>query len=202
MKKVFLAVMCMMAFFLQGNQAMAQGFKVGVFDIEIMVQAMPGYNKVDSLVQLFERDTLSSEYDYYQSEFKRLDSTYRADSSRGKSQAVLNQELQQRQQVGMNLVYWQQISQNRSEQRRALLAQPLYERVAVAYKKVLDTRKYDLVLKPNAFEMGSKVDNIFLYVAKELKIRLPDELGGGQEPVDERPATPAPGGSRPAPKKN
>lgn len=205
MKKVFLALVCMMAICLQGNQSMAQGFKVGVFDIEIMVQNMPGYAKVDSLVQVYERDSLASEYEYYQSEFRRLDSTFKADSAARKSQAVLNQEIQQRQQVGMNLVYWQQIAQNRSESRRSLLAQPLYEAVAMAYKKVLDARKYDLVLKPNAFEMGSKIENVFIYVAKELKVKLPEELGGGQEPVEDRPAAPAGGNkpaTKPAPKKN
>ena len=96
--------------------------------------------------------------------------------------------INQRQQMGMNIVYWQQIAQQKSDNKRGMLAQHLYEAVANAYKKVLDARKYTLILKPNTFELGSQVENVFLYVAKELKVQLPQELGGGQPIPEDQPA--------------
>ena len=42
----------------------SQTLKVGVFDIDIMVQAMPGYRAVDSLMQLFDRDSMGALRDY------------------------------------------------------------------------------------------------------------------------------------------
>ena len=202
MKKILVTLLAVVALAF-GQQAQAQ-MKIGVFDLDLMVQAMPGYRAVDSIVQLYERDTLQQEYNYYQSEYMRLDSTYKADSAKKAPKSVLDQIMASRQQVGLNLVYWQQIAQNKVEQKRGLLAQPLFEKVVEAYKKVLDARKYDLILKPNTFEIGSKVENVFLYVAKELKIQLPQELGGGQEiPEETKPAAkPAAGGAKPAPKKN
>ena len=47
----------------------AQQMKVGVFDMDLMVQAMPPYRQVDSLVQIYERDSLAGEYEIYQSEY-------------------------------------------------------------------------------------------------------------------------------------
>lgn len=184
MKKVLfslLAVTGLLLAFSDSVQAQAtaqQGLKIGVFDIEIMMQVMPEYRKVDSLVRMYEQDTLGAEYRDYQSEYQRLDSIYKKDSAAGKSKSVLDMQRQQMQSVAMNLVYWQQIAQNKSDQKRAILAQPLYEKVVTAYKKVLDTKKYTLILKPNTFEAGTTVDNIFELVAKEMKIPLPRELGG------------------------
>lgn len=190
--KFFLYVITFVAVFFSAAQVNAQTtFKAGVFDIDLMVQAMPGYKIVDSLVQVYNTDSLSAEYQIYQNEFQRLDSTFKADSAAKKSAAVMNYTNNQRKQMGMNLVYWQQIAQQKSDNRRVALAQPLYLAVANAYKKVLTARKYTLVLKPNTFEFGSQIENIFPFVAKELKIPLPAELGGG-EPVNDKPVNTTP----------
>ena len=95
--------------------------------------------------------------------------------------------------MAINIVYWQQIAQNKSDNKRGQLAQPLYEVVANAYKKVLDTRKYTLILKPNSYELGSQIDNLFITVAKELKLTsLPQQyLTLGNDPdAPKAPAVP------------
>ncbi len=177
MKKLIVSVSLFGLLFL-GFQAQAQQtMKVAVFDIDIMVQAMPGYRTVDSLVQIYERDSLAEEYAIYQSEYKRLDSTYKADSAANKSKAVLDYTKNQLQQVAMNLIYWQQIAQNKSDNKRAVLSQSMYEQVVNAYKKVLEKKKYFLILKPQTYEAGFPIDNLFISVAKELKLtELPQQL--------------------------
>jgi Skp family chaperone for outer membrane proteins len=164
------------------EKAQAQQVKVGVFDIDYMVRAMPGYPRVDSLVQIYERDSIGTQYNKYVSQYKTLDSTYKADSTDAatgkKSKAMWDSTAKQRQQVAVYLMNWQQIVQYNEEQKRGQLAQPLYQQVAAAYKKVLDARKYTLILKPGTFEIGTtSVDNLFITVAKELKLTsLPQEL--------------------------
>lgn len=177
MKKLIVSVSLFGLLFF-GFQAQAQQtMKVAVFDIDIMVQAMPGYRTVDSLVQIYERDSLAEEYAIYQSEYKRLDSTYKADSAANKSKAVLDYTKNQLQQVAMNLIYWQQIAQNKSDNKRAVLSQSMYEQVVNAYKKVLEKKKYFLILKPQTYEAGFPIDNLFISVAKELKLtELPQQL--------------------------
>ena len=180
MKKVFMAAVYVTAFclgFQKINAQTAPALKVGIFDIDLMVQALPEYRRVDSTVQLYERDSLGAEYQVYQSEYQRLDSTLHADSLKGNVPAtVMTYNNQQKQQMTMNLVYWQQIAQNKSDNYRATLANPLYQRVLAAYKKVLAVKKYNLILKPNTYEIGFPVENMFPLVAKEMNVTLPPGL--------------------------
>lgn len=180
MKKILLAMLAFVSF-LFANNLKAQGGnagtpRIGVFDIDIMVQAMPGYRVVDSMLQIYQQDSLRSEYEFAVKEYNRLDSTYKLDSAAKKSASVLNYQKEQRSQIATTIVYWQQISQQKSEQKRQELAAPMYEKVLGAYSKVLQANNYLVVLKPGAYEMGSKVENVFERVARELKINLPDQL--------------------------
>jgi Skp family chaperone for outer membrane proteins len=193
MKKILLVVLMVAAAFFMGNNAQAQQVKFGVFDIDIMVQAMPGYNIVDSLTQVYEQDSLRAEYEYSVKEYNRLDSTYKADSASKAPASVLNYVKDQRARVATQIIYWQQISQQKSEQKRQTLAGPLYEAVITAYSKVLKAKNYTLVLKPNSYEIGSNVENVFEFVAKELKIELPPQLksqtAAAEEEKKEQPKT-------------
>jgi Skp family chaperone for outer membrane proteins len=170
------------------NKVKAQTPKIGVFDVDMMARAMPGYPTVDSLVAIYEQDSLKAEYDFAVQEYNRLDSTYKADSAAKKSPTILKYIQDQRMQTATTVVYWQQISQRKSGERRQLLANPLYDQILAAYKKVLDANNYLVVLKPGAYEMGSKVENVFEKVAKELKIQLPDQLRSApQEQTQQAP---------------
>ena len=181
MKKNAFLLLALLTGIATGSNVHAQQVKVGVFDINLMVQAMPAYRQVDSLVQLYERDSLAPEYEIYQSEYVRLDSTFKNDSvlvaAGKKSKKVLDYTAEQRQKMGLNIVYWQQFAQNKSNYKRNQLASPLYDQVAMAYKRVLDKKKYSIVLKPQTYEFGFRIENIFVSVARELKLSgLPEEL--------------------------
>jgi hypothetical protein len=203
MKKILLPVFSFVVFMSAGENIKAQSLKIGVFDIDVMVQAMPGYHIVDSLVQVYETDSLAVEYQIYQMEYHRLDSTYRVDSALfaagKKSKALFDYTTEERRKVALNLVYWQQISQNKSNSKRGQYAQPLYQVVTGAYKKILDKKKYTLILKPQTYEAGFPIDNIFLSVARELKLSgLPQQLLylGDDPDAVKQPAKP-PTGAKP-----
>jgi Skp family chaperone for outer membrane proteins len=202
MKKSLFFVFGFSALLLLSGSGKAQtGFKVGVFDLDIMVQAMPPYRVVDSLMEIFNRDTLGSLREYNEAEYTRLDSTYKADSALvaqcKKNKALLDLVVNDRQKAMVNILYWQQIAQNRSDEKRANLSQNLYQQVSDAYKKVLTRKKYTLVLKPNTYEVGFAIDNIFIAVARELKLtELPQQLlylgnDPDPKPATTKPATPA-----------
>lgn len=206
MKKIFLSLFSCVVLMLASEKMNAQSLKAGVFDIDLMVQAMPGYRIVDSLVQIYEVDSLGAEYQIYTMEYNRLDSTYKVDSALyaagKKSKALFDYTTEERRKMGLNLVYWQQIAQNKSNAKRNQVAQPLYQVVVSAYKKILDKKKYTLILKPQTYEAGFPIDNIFLSVARELKLQeLPQQLLGlGDDPdAVKQPAKPATG-NKPKPK--
>src|SRR4051794_828469 len=208
MKKVLFIMLAFAGTFFSANKANAQaaGARIGVFDIDIAVSIMPGYRTVDSLLSIYQQDSLRGEYDFAVREYNRLDSTYKADSAAKKAPTVLSYQKDQRSQIATTIIYWQQISQQKTEQRRQELAAPMYEKVLGAYSKVLQANNYLVVLKPGAYEMGSKVENVFEKVFKELKLPVPDQLRS-QGPAQEQqpgaqpsgPTTrPAGGASRPA----
>ena len=210
MKKIVMVLIAISSICLANNNAAAQGaLKIGVFDVDIMVQAMPGYRAVDSMLNIYEQDSLRGEYEFAVKEYNRLDSTYKSDSAAKKASSVLNYQKDQRSQIATTIIYWQQISQQKTEQKRQQLAGSLYEKVLTSYSKVLSANNYLVILKPGAFEMGSKVENIFEKVAKELKINLPDQLrsqgadaesetdGGSASSNDKATKTPPPAKKKP-----
>lgn len=192
MKKVLFLILAFAGLFLVSQNLNAQSSpRIGVFDIDIMVQAMPGYGYVDSLLGNYEQDSLRGDYDYAVKEYNRLDSTYKSDSAQRKSASVLDYIKNQRSQIATTIVYWQQIAQQKLAVKRQQLAQPLLEQIAKAYQKVLRENNYLVILKPDAVEMygSTKVENIFEKVAKELNIRLPEQLRTTpQEAMPERPS--------------
>ena len=196
----------LVVFILIAANVKSQTLKIGVFDIDVMVQAMPAYRAVDSLMQLYDRDTMGALRDYNEAEYHRLDSTYKADSAQvaagKKSKAILDMVAADRQKAMINVLYFQQIAQSKSNEKRGVLSQNLYTLVVNAYKKVLARKKYALVLKPQTYEGGFPIDNIFIAVARELKLtELPQDLlylGNDPDPVKQtqpqtqKPATPKP----------
>lgn len=204
MKKIIVMIFSLAILLFVANDARSQTLKVGVFDIDIMVQAMPAYRVVDSLMQFYDRDTLGALQMYNEAEYKRLDSIYKTDSADvatgKKPKAVYDIIVADRQKAMINILYWQQIAQNRSNEKRAILSQDLYKQVSDAYKKVLARKKYTLVLKPNTYEAGFAIDNIFIGVARELKLNeLPQELiylGNDPDPV-KQPTTQKPTTQKP-----
>jgi len=204
MKKIVSFTLSMATLLLLSVNGRSQTLKIGVFDIDVMVQAMPAYHNVDSLMQIFDRDSLGSLREYYESEYQRLDSTYKSDSSQvaagKKSKAILDMVYADRQKAMINIVYWQQIAQNKSNEKRGVLSQNLYELVVNAYKKVLARKKYSLVLKPQTYEGGFRIDNVFIAVARELKLtELPQNLimlGDDPDPI-KQPTTQKPPVTKP-----
>ena len=208
MKKVLFVMLAFAGSFIAADNVNGQaGAKIGVFDIDIAVSNMPGYRRVDSLLAIYQQDSLRGDYDFAVKEYNRLDSNYKADSAAKKSSSVLNYLKEQRSQVAGTIVNFQQLAQQRVEQKRQELAGPLTEKVLGAYQKVLLANNYLVVLKPGAYELGSKVDNVFEKVFRELKIPVPDQLrtqGQGQEQQPARQSTAPPmrsGTTRPAPRK-
>lgn len=72
--------------------------------------------------------------------------------------------------------------------------------VAEAYKKVLARKKYNLVLKPQTYEAGFPIDNIFVAVARDLKLQgspqkllyLGDDHDAVKPPAAAKPPATAP----------
>ena len=70
MKKVLFVMLAFAGSFIAADNANAQaGAKVGVFDIDLAVQGMPGYRRVDSLLAIYQQDSLRGDYDFAVKEY-------------------------------------------------------------------------------------------------------------------------------------
>jgi Skp family chaperone for outer membrane proteins len=178
MKKIIVQCCFFAALVLASNTTIAQTPKVGFFDIDLMVQSMPDYPAVDSLVAIYEQTTLRPEYDLMVREYSRLDSIYRSDSAAKKPATTLNYIKDQRTQIGYSLSFYQETGQSKSDKKRQELADPIYKKVMAAYKKVLAATNYLFIIKPSALELIGSVnaENLFEKVTKELKIPMPESL--------------------------
>ena len=159
------------ACFCDTEKLYSQQLKVAVFDIDSMVYALPEYATVDSLMEIYE-DTLKTNYQVLLDEYKKLDSIFRhtGDYKSEKYVEFLDSIGERSKQIQISLVYWQPMIEQKKKDRRRTFAEPLYQRVNAALKKVTNEKKYDLILKPKDVEFGSIVDNLFMAVARELNL--------------------------------
>jgi Skp family chaperone for outer membrane proteins len=82
MKKLLVVAVALVGFMLAGTNKAAAQNKFGYFNLEYLVSQMPGISKVDTLMAIFEQDSLNPEYQFELDELKRSDSTLKADSAR------------------------------------------------------------------------------------------------------------------------
>lgn len=182
MKKVFFSLLTAAAMCFVTNQAGAQQIKVGVFDLDVMVTAMPDYVRIDSLLNIYQRDSLGAEYDYYVSEYGRIDSTLRnVDTPGVKTGKVtvtaLKMDNDKKTQLTGIIINWKQYAQQKFNNKKGQLSQPLYNIVGAAYERIVKAKGYAIVLKPGTYEFGPRYDNLFISVARDLKLtQLPQEL--------------------------
>lgn len=192
MKKALLGLIAIVGMTFMAISANAQAsFKIGVFDAEGMIQYLPEYRNVDSLLQIYQRDSIGGQRDFIESEYHRLDSTYKADSVAKKPAARVQALKDQRDQIVYQLMNWQQIAQRASQGKYVQLAQPLYQKVTKALQSVATAQHVALVIKPDAIEPAftpnaSYVVDLSIPVAKALGIKVnddPQQGGGGAAPA-------------------
>lgn len=148
----------------------SQSLRIAVFDIDSMVHALPEYKVVDSLVMCYEIDTIPTDYKILQQELVRLDRfflNYRDQSHDRKFDDSIGAL---RQKIELSIIYWKQNSEHATNERKRRLAEPLYQKVNAAFKKIISEKHYDLILKSGSIEFGDNVDNLFIPVARKLKL--------------------------------
>lgn len=170
MKKKFLYIISTAICCITFIKCYSQTFKIGVFDIDSMVHALPEYRVIDSLLILYEVDTAQTEYDILRHECKKTDSIFLHSGDYKYDKKFWDSISLARHELTIKLIYWTQIVKGKKDERERRFSEPLYQKVRTAFEKVVKEKKYDLVLKPCAIQFGNNVDNIFILVAKELNL--------------------------------
>lgn len=178
MKKLLLVCVAFTACFLFTNTTKAQSQKIGYFDEQLTLSLFPGIQKVDTLLNSYQNDSLRSEYEYRVSDFTRRDSIFKKDSATmpAKAREIAVRELNQ---LKYNLINWQTYAQQMVEAKTEQLLSPYKQKMFEALKTVIAEQKYTYVLNSQALSVYAQpplLDNLSIRVAMKLKLPLTKEI--------------------------
>jgi len=180
MKKLLFVCAALVAGMVFTNNTKAQSVKIGYFDEESVLGAFPDIAKVDTLLNIYRRDSVGQEFNYRLSEFQRADSTFKKDSAAlsPKARELAMQDLNQKRYY---LVNWNQIGQQMSDNKLEQLLAPYRMKIVDAMKAVVAEGRYTLVLNtaslaPSYYAQPPISDNLSIRVAMKLKLPIPKEV--------------------------
>jgi Skp family chaperone for outer membrane proteins len=200
MKKLLFVCMAISASLLFSNTTKAQT-KVGYFDDQFVLYLMPGIDKIQGMMESYQRDSVQVEYDYTYKEYLRQDSIFKKDSAGmpAKAREMATSDLNK---LKQKLVYWQQYSQQMIDAKQNQLLDPFRTKIVEALTAVVAEQKYTLVLKADAlspYQRAPLLDDLSIRTAIKMKLQLPKEVedawraaGGGGLGTTAAPATKAP----------
>lgn len=178
MKKLLFVFMAFAASFLFSQNSSAQQHKIGYFDEQQLLPIMPGYAKLDTLMAVYQNDSLGVEYNYTYNDFQRSDSIFKKDSATmpAKARELAIRDLNQ---LKYKLINWQQYAEQMMSSKQEQLLQPFRRKIQEALMAVVEENKYTMVLNANAltpYLQPPLLDNITLRVAFKMKLPIPKEI--------------------------
>lgn len=175
--KKFLTVVVLVMGVLVAGKADAQ-MKIGYIKIDDMVAIMPETQKIDSLLERFQADSINPKYAQIVSLYQYKDSVYR-DSL--KTPAVVRKQIEEEL---PSLIYqiqnWQQIVNQAMENKQNEYLAPIYRKVYDAIKLVAKEKGYTHVVTKEALLVAPDADDMIGLVAAKLKVPLPKPNPGGK----------------------
>lgn len=177
MKKLLFVCLAFSASLLFSNTTNAQQ-KVGYFDDQFVLSLMPGLEKIQGLMDSYQKDSVQVEYDYTYKEYLRQDSIFKKDSAGmpAKAREMATGDLNK---LKQKLVYWQQYSQQMIEAKQNQLLDPFRMKIVEALNVVVAEQKYTLVLKADAlspYQRAPLLDDLSIRTAIKMKLPLPREV--------------------------
>jgi outer membrane protein len=161
------------------GSAMAQS-KLGYINLDNIVALMPGTTKIDSLLELYQRDSIQPEYNRLLIDYQWNDSLYR--DSLKTPPSVRSEIAKKLPGYIYQIQNWQQISQQALEAKQNQLLAPIYKEVYDAIKVVAKEKGYTHVLNRDAFIVVPDGDDLLVAVATKLKLKVPPQLQPGYKP--------------------
>jgi len=175
--KKFLTAVVVAASLLMGGQANAQ-MKIGYIKIDDMVAIMPETQRIDSLLERFQTDSINPKYAQIVSLYQYKDSVYR--DSLKTPPAVRKQIEEELPGLIYQIQNWQQLVNQAMENKQNEYLAPIYRKVYEAIRVVAKEKGYTHVLSKEALLIAPDADDMIALVAAKLKVPLPKPNAGGK----------------------
>jgi Skp family chaperone for outer membrane proteins len=157
----------------------AQALKIGYFDEQQLLPLFPGIGKVDTLMAIYQSDSLGVEYNYTYADYMRRDSIFKKDSAglQPKAREIAMKEINQ---LKGKLINWQQYAEQAYQYKMESLLFPYKQRMVAALQEVIKEQKYTYVLNsaalvPSYYVQPPLLDNVTIRVALKLKLPIGKE---------------------------
>src|SRR6185436_2076876 len=132
--------------------------KFGYIRVDEMVSYMPELKKIDTLMVVYQNDSLARTYNYLVSQYKYYDSI--ASDSLKQTAIVRQQASNQRNEFLGELQNWQSTEHNLIEAKQNSLLQPVYDKVLKAIEEVAKEKGYAYIFNKEALLVQPAADNL------------------------------------------
>ena len=171
MKKFFTAFVLSAGLLLAGSSNVNAQIKIGYIRIDDMVAIMPETQKIDSLLERFQADSINPKYATIVSLYQYKDSVYR--DSLKTPPAVRKQIEEELPSLIYQIQNWQQLVNQALESKQNEYLAPIYRKVYDAVKLVAKEKGYTHVMTKEALMVAPDADDMIGLVAAKLKVPLP-----------------------------
>ena len=155
--------------------------KIGYIDAETILYLMPEVAKIDSAIQIYQRDTVGKEYMSLLQTYQYKDSIFR-DSVHPAPAAVKEQIGKELGQLTQTLQNWQQIAQEAVQGKQSQMLAPVMKKIQDAINAVAKEKGYTYVVSRESIIVAPDADNLLQPVAKKLNVTIPPQLLPGYKP--------------------
>lgn len=174
MKKILLLLVIVCGLLSAGNEAKAQGAKLGYMSVDQMVDLMPESTKVDSLLEKYRTDSINTTLSLLIQDYNYKDSMLNKNADSLKIPAVTRAQYRRDLEgLAYQIQNWQEIAQRLYQQKQQELYGPIYNKVVTALRTVSKEKGYAYVLSKDVFLVAPDGDDMLPLVAAKLGVKLP-----------------------------
>lgn len=168
----FLLIAAVLVF--SSGAAMAQ--KTGYVDLNLVIQIMPDAARIDSMMQVYQQDSLGKQFESLVRDYKYRDSILSSKDTLTMPASVRQQHESTLQQVGYQIQNWQNISGQYYQAKQNQLLEPVYRKVLKAVQDVAKEKGYSYVYDKSVLIVGPTGDDLLPAVAQKLNIKVPAQV--------------------------
>jgi outer membrane protein len=146
--------------------------KIGYISIENIVSLIPETSKVDTLLSIYQTDSLNAEFNQLIASYNYNDSTLSKTDTSRIPKSTLKQMRAELENIAYQVQNWKQISEQAMTAKQNELFAPIYKKAYDALKTVAKEKGYTHVFNKEAFLVAPDADDLLTAVALKLNIKL------------------------------
>jgi outer membrane protein len=168
-------------FVLSSSAVKAQ--KTGYIDVQTVIQIMPDAARIDSLMEIYQRDSIGKQFELLVKDYKYRDSILASKDTLTMPPSVKAQHQQTAQNDAYQIQNWQSISQQYYQGKQNQYLEPVYRKVMAAIQTVAKEKGYTHVYDKSVFIIAPTGDDLLPAVAQKLNIKVPAQVPIGVNPA-------------------